>query len=108
MANFSGALKLTDLDDFITPSLECIKPVQLGRLPSEPIDSNQGSVTSSKDSASLANKVSISLADCLACSGCITSAESVLITSQSTEELFRVIEENRTHNYLPPSWAPEG
>lgn len=35
-------------------------------------------------------KVEISLSDCLACSGCITSAESVLITQQSREELQRV------------------
>ena len=27
-SGFSGVLKLTDLDDFITPSQECIKPVQ--------------------------------------------------------------------------------
>ena len=29
MAGFSGALKLTDLDDFIAPSQECIKPVEI-------------------------------------------------------------------------------
>lgn len=40
-------------------------------------------------------KVEITLADCLACSGCITSAESVLITEQSQEELLRVFEENK-------------
>ena len=32
-------------------------------------------------------KVSITLNDCLACSGCITSAESVLITQQSQHEV---------------------
>ena len=26
---FSGILQLTDLDDFISPSQECIKPVQV-------------------------------------------------------------------------------
>jgi hypothetical protein len=26
---FSGALQLTELDDFITPSQECIKPVNV-------------------------------------------------------------------------------
>lgn len=34
-------------------------------------------------------KVEITLADCLACSGCITSAESVLVTKQSQEQLLR-------------------
>lgn len=29
MAKFSGALQLTDLDDFITPSQECIKPAEI-------------------------------------------------------------------------------
>lgn len=36
----------------------------------------------------------ITLADCLACSGCITSAEGVLITQQSQEEVLRVLREN--------------
>jgi iron only hydrogenase large subunit-like protein len=40
-------------------------------------------------------KVEISLSDCLACSGCITSAESVLVTQQSQEEILRVFEENK-------------
>lgn len=28
-SKFSGAVQLTDLNDFITPSQECIKPVQI-------------------------------------------------------------------------------
>ena len=39
-------------------------------------------------------KARITLNDCLACSGCITSAESVLITQQSQDELYRILEEN--------------
>jgi len=35
------------------------------------------------------NKVSVTLNDCLACSGCITSAETVLISAQSKEEFLR-------------------
>ena len=31
MSKFSGVLQLTDLNDFITPSQECIKPVQIER-----------------------------------------------------------------------------
>lgn len=41
-------------------------------------------------------KVEITLQDCLACSGCITSAEGVLITQQSQEELLKVLRENQT------------
>jgi iron only hydrogenase large subunit-like protein len=36
-------------------------------------------------------KAQITLADCLACSGCITSAESVLIEQQSSEQLDRLV-----------------
>lgn len=36
----------------------------------------------------------VSLNDCLACSGCITSAETVLITQQSTQEFINVLQAN--------------
>ena len=36
----------------------------------------------------------ITLNDCLACSGCMTSAETVLITQQNQQELYRVLDEN--------------
>lgn len=39
-------------------------------------------------------KAQITLNDCLACSGCITSAESVLITQQSQDELYRILRLN--------------
>lgn len=42
-------------------------------------------------------KVEITLQDCLACSGCITSAEGVLITQQSQEEVLKVLNENNEH-----------
>jgi iron only hydrogenase large subunit-like protein len=37
---------------------------------------------------------SISLTDCLACSGCITTAESVLVAQQSDSEIYQVLEAN--------------
>lgn len=40
-------------------------------------------------------KAKITLNDCLACSGCITSAESVLITQQSHEEIYGVLRNNK-------------
>lgn len=40
-------------------------------------------------------KAKITLNDCLACSGCITSAESILITQQSHEELYRILRLNK-------------
>lgn len=101
MSRFSGVLQLTDLDDFITPSQECIKPVKI-----EKTGTSTGAKISIQEDGSYfeiendgqmqkLQKVEITLSDCLACSGCITSAESVLVTQQSQEELFKVFEENK-------------
>jgi len=41
------------------------------------------------------NKIaSVTLADCLACSGCVTSAETVLIQQHSTEEFLKLQGQN--------------
>ncbi|KAF2883849.1 hypothetical protein ILUMI_22318 [Ignelater luminosus] len=105
MSGFSGVLQLTDLDDFITPSQECIKPVKI-----EKTATNTGAkISIAEDGAyyqvegegkiQKLQKVEITLSDCLACSGCITSAESVLVTQQSQEELLRVFTANKVlHN----------
>ncbi|XP_055678926.1 probable cytosolic Fe-S cluster assembly factor AGAP009023 [Lutzomyia longipalpis] len=99
MSGFSGALQLTDLDDFITPSQECIKPVQIESKKSQTgskikIQEDGAYYVDSDVGLQKLQKVEITLSDCLACSGCITSAESVLITQQSQEELLRVLSEN--------------
>ncbi|XP_023949734.2 probable cytosolic Fe-S cluster assembly factor GI11683 [Bicyclus anynana] len=98
-SRFSGALQLTDLDDFITPSQECIKPVKIEKKKSKTGakikigDDGYFDLSSGKEQK--LQKVEITLADCLACSGCITSAESVLVTRQSQEELLRVFSERK-------------
>ncbi|CAG9764187.1 unnamed protein product [Ceutorhynchus assimilis] len=102
MSRFSGVLQLTDLDDFITPSQECIKPVEIKKTKTTGTGSkikieDDGSYFQIEQdgSSEKLQKVEITLADCLACSGCITSAESVLVTQQSQEELLRIFEENK-------------
>lgn len=70
-------VRLENLNDFIQPSSTCIKPVE-------------------QKSPGVVAKVSdINLSDCLACSGCITSAETVLVQQQNYEELFRVINDSK-------------
>ncbi|KAI0314126.1 iron hydrogenase, partial [Amylostereum chailletii] len=104
---FSGALTLTDLNDYITPAQACIKPVeqlnpsqpqQLGAASTEiRIDANGSYYEVSADTAKEQQKLQpaeVSLNDCLACSGCITSAESVLITLQSHTEVLSFLETN--------------
>ncbi|KAI0256089.1 iron hydrogenase [Lactifluus subvellereus] len=111
---FSGALTLTDLNDYITPSQACIKPVEQSnaapkaRAPGDAateirIDASgtyyevgRGTESSggSGSSTQKLQTAEISLNDCLACSGCITSAESVLITLQSHTEVLTVLTAN--------------
>lgn len=97
--NFSSVLRLTDLDDFITPSQECIKPIKV-----EKSEGGGGKIKIQEDGSYVQvekggaevklKRAAITLNDCLACSGCITSAESVLITQQSQEELYNVLAKN--------------
>ncbi|KZT08297.1 iron hydrogenase [Laetiporus sulphureus 93-53] len=115
---FSGALTLTDLNDFITPSQACIKPVeQTNKV--EAKDSGAASTQIQVDSSGSYYEVAtngatkekkletaqISLNDCLACSGCITSAESVLITMQSHTEVLNFLANNPYHT-LPAHRIP--
>ncbi|KDR75890.1 hypothetical protein GALMADRAFT_69035 [Galerina marginata CBS 339.88] len=107
---FSGALTLTDLNDFITPSQACIKPVEQKDAPKKQereagaaeteilIDSSGAYYEVSTSLPTISNnkleQAQISLNDCLACSGCITSAESVLITLQSHTEVLNFLTAN--------------
>lgn len=101
MSRFSGALQLTNLDDFITPSQECIKPVQIKKGKTKTgsritIQHEDADELEALNPPKL-QKVEITLGDCLACSGCITSAEGVLITQQSQEEVLKVLNENNAN-----------
>ncbi|CAH1402420.1 unnamed protein product [Nezara viridula] len=102
---FSGVLQLTDLDDFITPSQECIKPVEIKKT-----SKGTGAKIKIEDDGSYVHvdptgqkskltRVDISLTDCLACSGCITTAETVLINQQSHHEMLRIITNKKEEGY---------
>ncbi|XP_024524681.1 protein NAR1 [Selaginella moellendorffii] len=89
---FSTALKLADLNDFIAPSQACVVS-----LNSKKIEDDGGSVKihsrvpSSFDqtkNVAVEKPVKVTLHDCLACSGCITSAETVMLEHQSIEEFL--------------------
>lgn len=119
---FSRGLTLTDLNDFITPSQACIKPVEeVKPKKAENAASTQIGIDSagvyyeeSQDDSGRKKlqQAQISLNDCLACSGCITSAESVLISMQSHEEVLKIVESNPPpshpdHKMLVMSIAPQ-
>lgn len=103
---FSGALvcarkadqqTLTDLNDYLGPSQACIKPVE---APAPSVsDAHESNIVMEEGGVYVEAPVhaprartqletaQISLNDCLACSGCVTSAESVLIGVQSMDEV---------------------
>ncbi|KAG5370194.1 Cytosolic Fe-S cluster assembly factor NAR1 [Yarrowia sp. C11] len=88
----SSILSADDLNDFISPGAVCIKPIKVDKTREEAeieigaegqalevgIDGTQKELEPAQ----------LSLSDCLACSGCITSAESVLVALQSHTQLL--------------------
>ncbi|KAK9462566.1 iron hydrogenase [Lipomyces oligophaga] len=100
----SALLSAQDLNDFISPGLACINPIVIDRTSSKAhtdirIDDDGKPVEVSVDggttSATALTPAQINLSDCLACSGCVTSAESVLISLQSHIELLAILKQNR-------------
>ena len=85
----SAILSADDLNDFISPSVACIKPVET--LP-DPPPNNAYEVTTEGKEAQEARTAQISLTDCLACSGCVTSAEAVLVSLQSHAEVLNALD----------------
>ncbi|KEF56487.1 ferredoxin hydrogenase [Exophiala aquamarina CBS 119918] len=87
----SAILSADDLNDFISPGVACIKPVET--LAPNPDNSNPYEVTT-EDKLHVSNPApaSISLTDCLACSGCVTSAEAVLVSLQSHTEVLNTLD----------------
>jgi iron only hydrogenase large subunit-like protein len=94
---FSGIVKIADIDDYITPSQNCIKPISNSKTTTKGkqimIESEeQDSVKLKPDLIKLKdNKTTakVSLADCLACTGCVTTAETLLIQAQSVDEFLK-------------------
>lgn len=80
---------------------ECVKPVKVEKKQGKSvakiqIEEDGSYIQIDQDGGKQKlEKAKITLNDCLACSGCITSAESVLITQQSHEELFKVLRNNK-------------
>ncbi|CAN6470652.1 unnamed protein product [Victoria cruziana] len=89
---FSPALRLADLNDFIAPSQACIIPFR-GKKASAKVEGQQKLLPSKAPSQS--EPVKITLHDCLACSGCITSAETVMLQQHSLDEFLAHVESKK-------------
>jgi hypothetical protein len=116
----SGSVFLSNLDDFIVPSQACVNPfvapkIQATTPPHISRSKKHSRVTLETDftisdfSAApppivepnlIKQRVvddrkvaTVSLNDCLACSGCVTSAEAILIQEQSSAKFQRLLRE---------------
>ncbi|PHH60089.1 hypothetical protein CDD81_2133 [Ophiocordyceps australis] len=87
----SAILSADDLNDFISPGVACIKPIET--LPAPTPDSlPPGVIIDGGQQDTAAPPAQISLTDCLACSGCVTSAEAVLVSLQSHAEVLATLD----------------
>lgn len=91
---FSPTLRIGDLSDFIAPSQACIVSLKgLKASSAKPSDIKPEVSTSINQLKS--EPVKISLKDCLACSGCVTSAETIMLEKQSLDEFLSNIDKGK-------------
>lgn len=115
----SAILSVDDLNDFISPGVACIKPIET--LPAAPAQESQSletevildgqQATQAGGNVNGASAAQISLTDCLACSGCVTSAEAVLVSLQSHAEVLTTLDATRALRIVPDekgSWRVDG
>lgn len=81
---FSPTLRIGDLSDFIAPSQACVVSLKGIKAPTRKPDKPEVLISNKQQTEA----VKISLKDCLACSGCITSAETVMLEKQSLDEFL--------------------
>ncbi|AQZ10104.1 NAR1 (YNL240C) [Zygosaccharomyces parabailii] len=99
----SAKLSEEDLNDYIAPGPICINPTNKDKGP------GQSSVRELEvgTEPSEPEKVSISLQDCLACAGCITSSEEVLLSKQSHTVFLKAWKDMPSDKQLIISVAPQ-
>lgn len=93
----SAILSADDLNDFISPGVACVKPVETPAESAGEVQIQTDAAGKPLDIGAIDTRAAalqpaqISLADCLACSGCITSAEEVLVAQHSHQQLLAAL-----------------
>ena len=108
--NIGSRFQISDLDDFLAPAQDCVVQLMTAKPTQNSQNENkQGSVqiqleTDLVDESSMTggvrpdlikknkdNVATISLSDCLACNGCVTTAETMLIQQHSTDKFEELL-----------------
>uniref|UniRef100_A0A5B7ARH9 Putative cytosolic Fe-S cluster assembly factor narfl n=1 Tax=Davidia involucrata TaxID=16924 RepID=A0A5B7ARH9_DAVIN len=93
---FSATLRIGDLNDYIAPSQGCVVSLKGLKATSTKHDKSDNLEKVGSAAEPLQKEpVKISLKDCLACSGCITSAETVMLEKQSLDEFLSNINKGK-------------
>lgn len=79
----ASSVKLGSHNDYISQAQGCVVTLK-GLKKQAPADDSQVRIVPKKEATVSADPVKVSLHDCLACSGCITTAETVMLEQQST------------------------
>lgn len=90
---FSATLRIGDLNDYIAPSQGCVVSLKASSNRLQKFEDKEKVKAVTKPVST--DPVKISLKDCLACSGCITSAETVMLEKQSLDEFLSNINEGK-------------
>lgn len=110
--SFSPSLTLAGMD-YIAPSAACIKPTLIrnaataGGAEDGLVELRRGGNAvaplfgAARDSRLHPEVVKITLQDCLACSGCVTTAETVLVNAQSRAEIISTLLEHSPRSTEP-------
>ncbi|TPX16740.1 uncharacterized protein E0L32_003681 [Thyridium curvatum] len=99
----SAILSADDLNDFISPGVACIKPIEtLPTAPPQDASLEHEVILDGQQPSTNAPPAEISLTDCLACSGCVTSAEAVLVSLQSHSEVLNSLDSGPALRVLGP------
>lgn len=82
----ASSVKLANHNDYIAQSPGCV--VTLKGLKKQSLPEDSQVLIRPKKEVNTVDPVKVSLHDCLACSGCITTAETIMLEQQSTGMAF--------------------
>jgi len=103
-----ASLHLNNVSDYIEPSMACVNPAFMdGKDKNDKEKLEKTAVSLAFDDEEIEatpeeppKKATIALSDCLACTGCVTSTESVLVNNQSRDALVSALGSSKSITFM--------